>query len=482
MGYPFAVKFASFLQRKGVQVSSVHKIDMNAAMSKHLEPALLTLLGRKIEFVNLRSEEYTASSRIPQIEFGTPLQDALRRDTTINSLFYNVHTRSVEDQTDKGIPDLEAGIIRTPLAARETFLDDPLRVLRCIRFSSRLGFALDQDVRAAAADSEIQQALMVKVSRERVGVEVEKMISGRDPATAVSLIHDLSLYNTIFTIPPSIGLSQTPSPPISAVVATALLQNLLDTPSGLPSSLPPIHPSLLNHVRETSGVKNRLFLGAAVAPFKGATYVLKKKTTPAAHAAIWEGLRLGSQGHYLDGVPMLYEGAALLREPRLDRFTAPSERVALGLLLRNKAVHNAETGTLWQSSILFSLLHELVECFDVDKNELDVQRASLIVETYTALVSRIEELGLASTIDAKPLLDGTAICKLLDNRRPGPWLTGAMARALEWQLDHPQADSAACAAWLAEEWKSGRLALDDPPPSKRAKADPGSPTKKPRTG
>ena len=92
---------------------------------------------------------------------------------TINSLFYNVHTRSVEDHCNRVIPrsplaessieyrsqgldDLKNGVIRTPLPPRQTFLDDPLRVIRCVRFASRFGFELVDELQESARDSEIQ--------------------------------------------------------------------------------------------------------------------------------------------------------------------------------------------------------------------------------------------------------------------------------------------------------------------------------------
>ena len=87
-------------------------------------------------------------------------------------MFYNVHTRSVEDLTEKayitfhavdlnlilpqGLNDLRNGVIRTPLPPRETFLDDPLRVIRCVRFASRFNFELVPELRHAAMDPEIQ--------------------------------------------------------------------------------------------------------------------------------------------------------------------------------------------------------------------------------------------------------------------------------------------------------------------------------------
>ncbi len=69
-------------------------------------------------------------------------------------------------------------MIRTPLPPKETFRDDPLRVIRCIRFASRLGFTMVPELVEAARDDEIQQAFAQKISRERVGEEFDKMLKG----------------------------------------------------------------------------------------------------------------------------------------------------------------------------------------------------------------------------------------------------------------------------------------------------------------
>jgi len=68
-----------------------------------------------IDLVNLRSETYSDISRVPTIEIGTPEQDALRRDLTINSMFYNINENKIEDYTGKGLDDLKNKILRTPL-------------------------------------------------------------------------------------------------------------------------------------------------------------------------------------------------------------------------------------------------------------------------------------------------------------------------------------------------------------------------------
>jgi tRNA nucleotidyltransferase (CCA-adding enzyme) len=115
-------------------------IKANSDKSKHLETAVIKVYGEFIDLVNLRSEEYSEDSRVPKIEIGTPEQDAYRRDLTFNSLFYNINTKEIEDYTGKGINDLKNEIVRTPLPPKKTFIDDPLRVLRTIRFAQRFGF------------------------------------------------------------------------------------------------------------------------------------------------------------------------------------------------------------------------------------------------------------------------------------------------------------------------------------------------------
>ena len=156
LGKEFADTVNQYLEPHGQKTHSVAVIMSNPDQSKHLETARMKIRGLWIDLVNLRSEEYAHNSRIPTMTFGTPEQDAFRRDFTINSLFYNINTGAVEDFTGRGIEDMKLGIIRTPLPARETFVDDPLRVLRAIRFASRFGFSLDESLVDAARDDTVR--------------------------------------------------------------------------------------------------------------------------------------------------------------------------------------------------------------------------------------------------------------------------------------------------------------------------------------
>mmetsp|Transcript_21865 Transcript_21865/g.19408 ORF Transcript_21865/g.19408 Transcript_21865/m.19408 type:complete len:349 (+) Transcript_21865:86-1132(+) len=176
-------------------------IKANSEKSKHLETATLKVHGQFIDLVNLRSEEYAEDSRVPEIRIGTPLEDSLRRDLTINAMFYNVNTRKIEDFTHKGIEDLKKGIIRTPVEPLQTFLDDPLRVLRTIRFATRFGFEIVDEIHQAIADPGIKEALKVKVSYERIGKETDLMLSGENPADSIGYFYKYKIFSHLLKFP-----------------------------------------------------------------------------------------------------------------------------------------------------------------------------------------------------------------------------------------------------------------------------------------
>jgi tRNA nucleotidyltransferase/poly(A) polymerase len=159
-------------------IVSLHKIEANPEKSKHLETVTTRIFGLDIDLVNLRKETYSEDSRNPQMEFGTAVEDALRRDATINALFYNLNESKLEDLTKQGLDDMKKRLIRTPLEPYQTFKDDPLRVLRLIRFASRLGYAIDREAEDAMQNEDIRVALKLKISKERVATELEKMLKG----------------------------------------------------------------------------------------------------------------------------------------------------------------------------------------------------------------------------------------------------------------------------------------------------------------
>lgn len=195
-------KFEVALRQYGVShpeasIGKSYVIAENIEKSKHLETIAIEIEGIKIEFVNLRSEEY-GDSRIPTMTIGTPQQDAERRDLTINALFFNIATGEVEDYVG-GLKDLETMTLRTPLNAKKTFLDDPLRVLRAVRFFSKFADAtLSQDILDAMSLTEVQEAFKNKVSAERASPEILKMLDGKRPVEAFRRIFETGFDKALF--------------------------------------------------------------------------------------------------------------------------------------------------------------------------------------------------------------------------------------------------------------------------------------------
>jgi tRNA nucleotidyltransferase/poly(A) polymerase len=200
-GESFATVVNDYLASSGMETHSVNVIQANPEQSKHLETATVNVLGAQIDFVNLRAEEYAADSRIPTVRFGSAKEDAMRRDFTINALFYNVNDDTIEDLTGFGFSDLQSGVVRTPLAPITTLLDDPLRVLRAIRFSSRFGFSLAEDLQEALALEEVHAALATKVSRERCGAELDSMLAGARPVSSLRVLHAVRVFPVVFSVP-----------------------------------------------------------------------------------------------------------------------------------------------------------------------------------------------------------------------------------------------------------------------------------------
>ncbi|KAF7306511.1 tRNA nucleotidyltransferase [Mycena indigotica] len=469
MGDVFASHLREFAQTKNVEAGEIAVLNPNPEQSKHLQTARLPIFGIVVDLVNLRSEEYAADSRIPtSIAFGTPVQDALRRDITINALFYNIHSREVEDCTEKGIPDLKNGFIRTPLPPRQTFLDDPLRILRSIRFASRFGFEIDPELANCVREEEIQDALKTKITRDRVGVEIEKMMKGPDPVRAIELIHDMSLYDPIFNVLPVEALKTLSAPlaPANFSVKAARIIRKLITPS---SELSAIHPSIRSSVENNPSALARLYLAAALTPFAGITYLdRKKKPQSILPCSLEQSLRLGGQHHFLDGIPLLFAAAEKLKSPELTRWKEPSERVALGLFLREKMIHHSPADERWQLATLFSLAQELVPHYNLDDDKFDTEQVAALIELYNTFASRIEELKLEDVGELKHIITGNDVFKALGATKQGPWTGKALAKVLEWQLDHPNGTPDDCVVWLQQEQAAGRISVTSSGSDERA--------------
>ena len=150
----------------------------------------------EIEVSSARSESYTKDSRNPKIEFSTFKDDMSRRDFTVNAIASSIHPDSFGELHDpfSGIKDLHKGLIITPLDPDTTFDDDPLRMLRAIRFSAQLGF----DIAPNLLDSISRMKERMKIiSWERITQELIKILSTKQPSIGFYALRDTGLLDII---------------------------------------------------------------------------------------------------------------------------------------------------------------------------------------------------------------------------------------------------------------------------------------------
>lgn len=169
---------------------------LNVSVFKNYGTAMFKHHGLDLEFVGARKESYAEDSRKPAVETGTLEDDQKRRDFTINALAISLNKGNFGELIDPfgGISDIENKIIRTPLEPSQTYSDDPLRMMRAIRFASTLNFRIEEQ----SLESLRTEAERIKiVSMERIMVEFNKIMLSEKPSVGLKLLEESGLLPLI---------------------------------------------------------------------------------------------------------------------------------------------------------------------------------------------------------------------------------------------------------------------------------------------
>ena len=161
--------------------------------------------GRMCEITTFRADRYDRVSRNPEVAFGDSLRDDLsRRDFTMNAMALSVTGDAVFSDPFGGLADLARGLLRTPGRPEDSFADDPLRMLRAVRFVSTLGVRVDDDVLAAMRS---MAGEIARITAERVQAELTKLLVGARPRPALELMVDTGLADVVLPELPALRMT-----------------------------------------------------------------------------------------------------------------------------------------------------------------------------------------------------------------------------------------------------------------------------------
>ncbi len=186
------------VEGSGIEIAEkvAARVGSKLSVFKNFGTAMFRYNGMEIEFVGARKESYRRESRKPIVEDGTLEDDQKRRDFTINALAFSLQKEDFGRLVDPfdGVKDLQAGLIRTPLDPDTTYSDDPLRMIRAIRFASQLSFEIVPESLESISRNKMRLEIL---SKERISEELHKIMLSPKPSAGFSLLEQTGLLEYI---------------------------------------------------------------------------------------------------------------------------------------------------------------------------------------------------------------------------------------------------------------------------------------------
>lgn len=308
---------------------------------------------------------------------------------------------------------------------------------------ARFDFTLDEDLKVAAACDDVKNALAAKISRERIGTEIDLMISGNQPVKAMTYICELTLFWTVFTLPAEYE-------PIISDGCDRICISYLDNASNL------IH--LLGESTFTAEQRRLTLYAALFLPLRNTTYSEKKaKKIPVANRIIRESIKRKAKDaevvldlhrssyKLLSLIPHLASGediqAADLNWMRdlIDVPVSSRSRVITGFLLR-------ELKDFWRVALLISIILHPIDISDPEDENSKLEKRR---DLFNAVENSITKLGLEKVWEVKPLINGKDIMNVLQ-LKGGPLVKEWLDKTMAWQLAYPSGTAEECLEWLRE--------------------------------
>ncbi|MGH1564361.1 CCA tRNA nucleotidyltransferase [Mumia sp. DW29H23] len=370
-----------------------------------------TLAARKgdlqVEITTYRDEQYDPTSRKPQVKYGDSLEgDLSRRDFTVNAMAYLLGTDTFVDPFG-GLADIEAQLLRTPVAATQSFDDDPLRMMRAARFVSQLGFTpVGEVVEAMTAMAE----RITIVSAERVRDELDKTLLGAHPRPGLTLLVDTGIAAYVLPELPALRLERDEHHRHKDVYDHSLtvLEQAIALEERLPGGGPDLVTRLAALLHDIGKPRTRRFLDDGTVTF-----------------------------HHHDVV-----GAKLARKRlRALRYSNDVVDEVSRLVELHLRFHGYGTGEWTDSAVRryvrdagaqLQRLHVLTRADSTTRNR---RKAERLQRTYDDLEQRIAQLAEAEELDKiRPDLDGNQIMEIL-GIGPGKVVGDAYRFLLDLRLD-----------------------------------------------